>query len=158
MAAWHKKTPAIDLRFACYRMRVGGSGIHRFGVYACEPIPARRKVIEYKGEVLTRRQVIRRLKPNYFRYVFRLNSRQFMDANVGGSGAEFINHSCDGCLYSCGRRGHIIFMSRRRIRVGEELTYDYRVAASGPRLPCCCGSPKCRGTINLKPTRVRRAK
>ena len=41
------KSPRIDPRFASYRMEIRPSKIHRFGVYALEPIPANRKVIEY---------------------------------------------------------------------------------------------------------------
>jgi SET domain-containing protein len=40
-------------------------------------------------------------------------------------------------------------MSRRTIRAGEELTVDYHFDKKVERVPCRCGAPKCRGTINL---------
>jgi hypothetical protein len=46
-------------------------------------------------------------------------------------------------------KGHILLFSGRRIRRGEELTYDYRFAKSAGRQRCTCASPKCRGTINI---------
>jgi len=54
------KSPAIDPRFACFRLAIRESKIHRRGVYAEEPIPARRKVIEYTGERISRRETKRR--------------------------------------------------------------------------------------------------
>ena len=42
--------PMIDPRFTCFKLAIRESRIHRLGVYALEPIPARRKVIEYTGE------------------------------------------------------------------------------------------------------------
>ncbi len=42
--------PKIDSDYCCFRLRVGRSKIHRWGIYADEDIPARRKVIEYTGE------------------------------------------------------------------------------------------------------------
>jgi uncharacterized protein len=69
---------------------------------------------------------------------------------VGGSGAEIINHSCNPNLYSLIFKGHILYMSKREIRRGEELTVDYRFSEKIERMPCHCGAPNCRGTINLK--------
>ncbi len=46
-------------------------------------------------------------------------------------------------------KGPYHYMSRRAIEAGEELTVDYRFAKNMERIPCGCGSPKCRGTINL---------
>jgi hypothetical protein len=40
-------------------------------------------------------------------------------------------------------------MSRRQIRRGEELTVDYMFSKKVEPVRCRCGSPKCRGTINL---------
>jgi SET domain-containing protein len=140
--------PKIDPRYACYRMQVRRSRIHRWGVFALEPIPSRRKVIEYTGEKISRREIKRRSERALV-YLFELNSYWCVDGAVGGSGAELINHSCDPNLFSAVMKGHIIYMSRRPIRPGEELTVDYRFAKDMERIPCGCGSPKCRGTINL---------
>ena len=69
---------------------------------------------------------------------------------MGGSGAEIINHSCDPNLRSCIVGGHILYMSKRAIRRGEELTVDYRFSDKIEKVRCRCGSSVCRGTINLK--------
>jgi SET domain-containing protein len=138
------------------RLRLGRSTIHRRGVYALEPIPPNRKVIEYAGERLTWQQTLRLLRklwrlgrPTNL-YLFRLNRRWVINGAVGGNASRFINHCCDPNLSLRRNRGHLVFFSRRWIRTGEELTFDYGFRKYVPKTACHCGSPKCRGTINSK--------
>src|ERR1039457_6627355 len=141
------KTPAIDPRYAQFRLSIRESRIHRRGVYAGEPIPARRKVIEYTGERISRRETkVRGQGP--VTYLFTLDDYWTLDGAVGGSGAEIINHSCDPNLYTWICKGHILYMSQRVIQPGEELTVDYRFSKEIERVPCSCRAPNCRGTIN----------
>jgi len=149
MAAPNSKiSPRIDPDYACYRMEVRGSKIHRWGVFALQRIPARRKVIEYTGEKISRQETKRRSEREHV-YLFELNPYWCVDGATNGSGAELINHCCNPNLFSAVMKGHIIYMSRRVILPGEELTVDYRFAKSMERVPCKCGSSRCRGTINL---------
>jgi SET domain-containing protein len=69
---------------------------------------------------------------------------------VGGSGAEIINHSCEPNLVSSIRKDHILYISRRVIEPGEELTVDYRFSKKIEKVRCRCGAAGCRGAINLK--------
>jgi uncharacterized protein len=143
-------------RASRFRLVIRRSRIHRRGVFAAELIPAHKKVIEYTGERITRKVCLERLrsfwtpgrpKPIYF---FRLSQDWELDASVGGSGAELVNHSCEPNLCARRRRGHIFFFSRKTIHPGQELTLDYRFPKDVEKIPCHCGSPKCRGTINRK--------
>ena len=143
------RKPAIDPRYAPFKLSIRESKIHRRGVYAGEPIPARRKVIEYTGEKISRRETKRRGDGNVT-YLFTLDDYWTLDGAFGGSGAEIINHSCDPNLRSCVFKGHILYISKRPIRRGEELTVDYRFPHTIERVRCCCKSGNCRGTINLK--------
>ena len=143
------QSPRIDPRYACFRMEIRESKIHRRGVYALERIPARRKVIEYTGERISRRETKRRGQGS-LTYLFTLDDYWTIDGAVGGSGAEIINHSCEPNLYSRITKGHILYLSRREIRPGEELTVDYRFSDKIEEVRCRCGSGICRGTINLK--------
>jgi SET domain-containing protein len=143
------RSPRIDERYACFRLEIRESKIHRFGVYALEPIPANRKVIEYTGERIGRRETKRR-GDGRFTYLFTLDNYWTLDGAVGGSGAEIINHCCDPNLRTTITYGHILYVSRRAIRPGEELTVDYRFDEDVERVKCFCGSPKCRGQINYK--------
>jgi SET domain-containing protein len=144
--------PRIDPRMACFRLRLDRSGIHGWGVYAAERIPSRRKVIEYTGERINRRET-RRRGFGERTYLFTLDNYWTLDGAVGGSGAELINHSCNPNLITWVFKGHILYMSKRDIRRGEELTVDYHFSDKIEDVPCRCGSALCRGTINIKSER-----
>jgi uncharacterized protein len=138
-------SPRIDTRFACFKLSIRKSKIHRYGVYAKEAIPANRKVIEYTGQRLTTKEADDREEGEYT-YLFELDKDTTIDGAVGGSGAEIINHSCDPNLISRVMKGHILYMSLRAIRPGEELTIDYNFD-SKEQTPCSCGTKKCRGRM-----------
>jgi len=141
--------PEIDENYACFGMKLAPSKIHRWGVYATDFIPAKRKVIEYTGEKISRRETKRRADASNMIYLFTLDPYWTIDGSVGGSGAQYINHSCEPNLVARILRGHIIYMSLRDIRPGEELTVDYHFDKKVERVPCKCGATKCRGTINV---------
>jgi SET domain-containing protein len=143
-------TRRIDPRYTCFGIKLARSKIHRWGVYATERIPANRKVIEYTGERISRRETKRRADGTDLIYLFTLDDYWTLDGSVGGSGAEYINHSCEPNLVSRILKGHIIYMSARNIAPGEELTVDYRFDKKVERVDCLCGAKSCRGTINLK--------
>ena len=143
------RAASIDPRHACFRLEIRRSSIHHRGVFALEPIPAGRKVIEYTGQRINRRETKCR-GVGRVTYLFTLDDYWTIDGAVGGSGAEIINHSCNPSLYSKVFKGHILYMSKRQIEEGEELTVDYRFSKDIERVPCSCGSSNCRGTINLK--------
>jgi SET domain-containing protein len=141
--------PRINPDYTCFKIKLAKSKIHRWGLYAAEAIPAGRKVIEYTGERISRRETKRRADASEMIYLFTLDAYWTLDGSVGGSGAEYINHSCDPNLVTRIVKGHIIYMSQRDIKAGEELTVDYRFDKKVERVECKCGTVKCRGTINL---------
>lgn len=148
-ASVQEPVPTINEKLACFKMKLAPSKIHRWGVYAAEPIPANRKVIECTGERISRRETRRRSQESEFTYLFTLDSYWTLDGASGGSGAEYVNHSCEPNLISRIVKGHIIYMSLRPIKRGEELTIDYRFDKKVERVVCKCGASKCRGTINV---------
>jgi SET domain-containing protein len=141
--------PTIDPKYACFRLRVAASAIHRWGVYAEEPIPSGKKIIEYTGERINRRETKKRAD-GPLHYMFTLDNYWTIDGSVGGSGAEYINHCCDPNIYAWVTQGHILYMCKRPIAKGEELTIDYHFAKNVEKVPCKCGAKNCRGTINVK--------
>ena len=100
------------------------------------------------------------INPRYARFRLRVRRSRIhrwgvyaywtLDGGVGGSGAEFVNHSCNPNLATRILKGHILYFSRRRIAKGEELTVDYHFDWDDEHVPCACGADRCRGTINVK--------
>jgi SET domain-containing protein len=144
-----KNGPKLDPRHVCFQLELAPSGIHRWGVYALERIPPRRKVIEYTGERISRRETKKR-DARKLHYLFTLDNYWTLDGAVGGSGAEYINHSCEPNLRAMITKGHILYMSKRWIEPGEELTVDYHFPKDVERVVCKCGAGTCRGTINVR--------
>ena len=141
-----RAAPQIDESKAWFRLEVRPSKIHRWGVFALEPIPARRRVIEYTGEKIDNEEHERRSDDASLLYFFTLSDKWVVDPSVGGSGAEFINHSCDGNMDSFTYGGHIYLSSNRRIEAGEELSYNYNIQGDYDA-ECHCGAPNCRGRL-----------
>ena len=139
--------PALDKRFCGYRLRVGPSPVHGWGVFAQEAIRSGCQVIEYTGEWV--RQIEwRRYVDRPILYLFEYDDEWMVDGGAGGSGAEKINHSCDPNLAVRKLDRHLLFFSIRAIAWGEELSLDYRISPDTQRMICRCGSPRCRGFLN----------
>ena len=139
--------PRIDTSATAFRLEAKTSPIHRFGVFAAQDIPANVRVIEYTGERIGYREAERRRERPYL-YLFWVAPGRLIDGAVGGSGAEFINHSCVPNLVVDIAEGHVFFVSLREIATGEELLLDYRVGGDAPQMPCRCGAASCRGFLN----------
>jgi uncharacterized protein len=140
------KAPKLNLDCVCYKLLIRRSRIHRYGVFAGQRIPANRKVIEYTGKRLNRKEAKYRGDGDYT-YLFAVDSYWTLDGAVGGSGAEIINHSCDPNLVSRVMKGHVLYMSLRAIKPGEELTVNYNFGKDVRTFPCSCGTAKCGGAI-----------
>ncbi|HTR37666.1 MAG TPA: SET domain-containing protein-lysine N-methyltransferase [Bryobacteraceae bacterium] len=143
------KSPNLDARYTSFKLAIRRSKIHRYGVFAQERIPANRKVIEYTGKRLNRKQAKYRGDGDYT-YLFAVDNYWTLDGSVGGSGAEIINHSCTPNLVSRVMKGHVLYMSLRAIKPGEELTVNYNFGEGVRRFPCTCGSASCTGAIGQK--------
>jgi len=91
------------------------------GIYAAEDIPKEKKLIEYIGPILTENQA----NQKGGKYLFKINSRRTIDGSVRYNTARYINHSCRPNCEPIDVSGHIYIYSKRKIKTGEELTYDY---------------------------------
>jgi tetratricopeptide (TPR) repeat protein len=139
----------LDPSAAQFRLEARRSPIHDVGIFACEDIPAGAHVIEYTGKLVPRRNLAARLVRNRT-YCARLDLRTVIDGSTGGSGAQYVNHCCAPNLRPVRESGRLYLYSKRPIAAGEELSLDYNFSKYVETVPCHCGSPKCRGTINRK--------
>ncbi len=133
-----------------YRVVLKVSPIHGKGCYAGEPIPGGAFILEYSGELIEAEEAYRREADPHRSgiYTFWAGDDWAIDGYREGNDARFINHCCTpNCDYRiAGRR--VLIHAARDIAEGEELTIDYSFSPEGERIPCCCGSPGCRGQIN----------
>ncbi len=141
--------PKLAPEHCRFRLKVRESKIHRWGVFADEAIPPRRRIMEYTGEMISRRETKRRADGQELIYLFTVDSYWCKDGSVGGSGAEFINHCCEPNVEARVVDRRIYYHSLREIAAGEELTIDYCFAKDVEKHVCQCGARNCRGTINL---------
>jgi SET domain-containing protein len=42
----------------------------------------------------------------------------------------------------------IVIYAAKDIEPGDEITYDYKFPLEDDKIPCLCGAPNCRGTLN----------
>jgi SET domain-containing protein len=140
--------PAIRRALASFELTIAPSRIHRFGVFAADPIPSGADIIEYTGELVSRREWAKRSGDRT--YLLRLNRYWAIDGSVGGSGAELINHCCEPNSKFRIQGGRAWIASLKAIEPGTELVLDYNFSKDAKTSPCYCGAKTCRGTINRR--------
>lgn len=138
-------------------LRFSRSPIHDWGLYAMEKISRGEMVIEYVGEVI-RAQVADKREQTYERqgigssYLFRIDEELVVDATKKGNLGRLINHSCDpNCtakIITINGEKKIVIYAKQDIEYGDEITYDYHFPFEQDKIPCLCGSAKCRGYLN----------
>lgn len=135
------------------------SRVHGTGVFAKRNIPKNTFIIEYVGEILTKKKAelradeIFEASQNHKKsggiYIFELTSRHDVDGSVDYNTARYINHSCDpNCETENDKGKHIWINSLRDIKRGEELNYNYGYGIDEWwQHPCKCRSSNCAGYI-----------
>jgi len=116
------------------------SKIHGWGIYATAAISKNKRIIDYTGQKISSQESLKRER-RYIRgghiWCFKLTNRTVIDASVGGNLARYINHSCRPNCYVHIVDGVIWIRASRRIRRGEELTYNYNTDGEG-QIRCRC--------------------
>lgn len=138
-------------------LKFARSTIHAWGLFAMERIEANDMVIEYIGEKV-RQKVADHREKVYERqgmgssYLFRMDEDNVIDATRKGNIARFINHACDpNCsakIITLDGEKRIVIYAKVAIEPGDEITYDYKFPLEDEKIPCLCGRPNCRGTLN----------
>jgi len=150
--------PSKSLVSSGRRIQTRRSAVHGNGVFAVQDIAEGETLIEYKGEVITWKEALRRhphdpAQPNHTFY-FHIDDGRVIDGGVNGNAARWINHSCDPSCEADEQDGRVFIKALRNIAAGEELSYDYGLIIDEPYtrklkadFPCWCGSKNCRGTL-----------
>lgn len=113
------------------------------GLFSGETVQKGEKILNFEGKKIrlqyTRRNALRFLNSLGVGYQLWLNPRR-------GHYGRYINHSCKP---NAGILGSVTFVALRRIKKGEEITFDYSISEEGPfwKMVCRCGEPDCRKVI-----------
>ncbi len=134
-----KLAPGLEIR---------KSPIDGKGCFATAFFPKGRKIAEYTGELISRREVARRIRTRRKHRICALNYYWSIDGSRGGNGTHYINHSCRPNSYMRITSGHLLFFALHDISPGEEITCDYISTHHPDDYPCRCRAAGCRGTIN----------
>ena len=129
------------------------------GLYAAKKIKAGTKIINYKGKIVTNKEVDKSNKYDNGKpiYLFTLNKRYTLDGDFSWNTAGLINHSCSpNSEYDC--KGLKIWVKAiKDIKKGEEITADYRFSFDKDykQFPCRCRAKNCCGYIVREESRWR---
>ena len=131
-----------------FNFKVGRSPIQGRGLFALSAVPARRKLGELGGEVVTVREARRRARAaGESIKIVEFGDGTALDASRGGTPLRHVNHSCSPNTYMRLFRRRVEFYALRDIAPGEELTCDYGETHHEGALACRCGSERCRGRL-----------
>lgn len=150
------------------RIAARRSPIHGNGVFAVDTLAKGEEIIQYKGKLLSNDEADELYGDGGetgHTFLFTLNDDYIVDGSQQGNTARWINHSCapncralvEESANGNPRKDKVVIETIRRVKPGEELTYDYGIVLDvrhTARLKklwkCLCGSPDCIGTL-LKP-------
>lgn len=130
-----------------YAVEVKPSAIDGQGAFAAEPVPARRKIGEIRGEAISVKEARRRAKGLARIMIVELSDRRAIDASASADPLRFTNHSCRPNASLRIRQGRVEFYAMRDLAVGEEITVNYGETHHEGRLACRCGAPACVGRL-----------
>src|SRR3954469_26064954 len=118
-------------------LKVVKSGIHGYGVVATRDFARGEIIAEVEG-VLYREEDV-----DDDRYCLWMDEGWYLDMV---DQTRWVNHSCDPNVEIDGEVGPdgptARLIAARKVRAGDELTYDYAFSAHLAE-PCACGTDKC---------------
>jgi len=127
--------------------KIRKSNIDNKGLYASQDIKNRAKIIEYKGKILTKKEVEENPKFDNEKaiYLFNINKKYDLDGDFKYNTARLINHSCNPNCEVYGTGLKVWIYAIKDIKKDEELTYDYGFGFDKDYkdFPCKCGAKNC---------------
>lgn len=130
-----------------FAVDVRASAIDGQGVFAAEPIPARRKIGEIRGESVTVEEARIRATRAERIMIVELSPKKAIDFSRSTDPMRYTNHCCQPNARLVIANGRVEFFSLKKIAAGDEITVDYGETHHEGRLRCRCGAPGCRGAL-----------
>lgn len=141
------KQPVTPAYHIYYPVKVAKSKIAGKGAYALQRIPARKKIGDLGGVIITMKEAMKLIKNLKVINLVELDNDLALNASANPNDMRFINHSCGPNTYLRVMKDRVEFYALRDIKKGEELSCDYGETHHEGKLPCKCGSKNCRGFI-----------
>jgi SET domain-containing protein len=136
-----------ETRMIRFNIITAPSTIDGTGAFAAQKIPARHKIGNLGGEVISQRQArIRAAKTKRVAMV-EFGNGFALDGSVNPNDLRYINHSCNPNTYMRVINNRVEFWALRSIKKGEELTCNYGPTHHDGKLKCRCGAPGCKGWL-----------
>ena len=125
------------------------SDIEGTGCYAGRDIKKGELIGEYTGVCISEETADEAYSGTGAIYLFMLDDGTVIDATDDPNPMKYINHSCDPNCEAIEEDGRIFVYAIKDLEEGEELHYDYQLAADeeDTSLDCVCGARDCRGTM-----------
>ncbi len=136
------KTQSIRFEIHNARSRIDGRG-----AFAGEAIPARKKIGELGGEIISLREARHRASATKRVAMVEFGNGKALDGSVNPNALRYINHSCSPNTFLRVRFPRVEFYALTAVAKGEELTCDYGPTHHDGKLPCQCKSPTCKGYL-----------
>ena len=130
-----------------FDLDVRPSAIDGQGAFAAEPIAARRKIGEIRGQSLSVDDARIRATRYERIMIVEVSTRRAIDFSKSSDPLRFTNHSCAPNARFCIRQRRVEFHALRQIAAGEEITVNYGQTHHEGRLACRCGEPACVGRL-----------
>ena len=130
-----------------FPIAVKSSHIDGKGAFALQVIPARRKIGNLGGEVISVREARKRVKATKRVAMVEFGDGRALDAGINSNDLRYINHSCQPNTYMRVCYSKVEFWTLRSIKKGDELTCDYGPTHHDGKLPCKCGAKNCKGFL-----------
>jgi len=130
-----------------FDVTVQPSAIDGQGVFAAEPIVARRKIGEIRGESISVADARIRATRHERIMIVEVSTRRAIDFSKSADPMRYTNHSCAPNARLCIRQGRVEFYALRGIPPGEEITVNYGETHHEGKLACRCGAPGCVGRL-----------
>lgn len=136
--------PIYKLNFP---LRIGKSKIDGQGAYAKQPIPARKKIGDLGGVIISQREARRIAAQTKRVAMVEFGNGKALNAGVNSNALRYVNHSCSPNTYMRVTHNRVEFYALKPIKHNEELTCNYGETHHDGKLPCKCGAPGCQGFI-----------
>jgi SET domain-containing protein len=130
-----------------YAVDVCESAIDGMGAFAAEPIPARRKIGEIRGQAISVEEARIRATRHERIMIVELSPRRAIDFSKSTDPMRYTNHCCAPNARLSLAQGRIEFYALRAIPPGEEICVDYGETHHQGKLACRCGAAKCGGWL-----------